>query len=168
MPTRAKYVDDEEKAALDRARNANTARMLLRCARLVSERAIDDVRTRTGEQRLRNSHTTLLLNMELEGIRLTELARRLGVSKQTTAELVDDLEQMRVLERVKDPDDGRAKLIRFARRKSGRLALFDVLAVLAEVEAKLASTLDADDLAALRRGLQALTAALEPEAAQGA
>jgi DNA-binding MarR family transcriptional regulator len=159
--TMARYVDDKEREALDKARSANTARMLLRCARLVSDRAIDDVRTRTGEQRLRNSHTTLLLNMELEGIRLTELARRLGVSKQTASELVNDLVEMRVLERAQDPDDGRAKLIRFARRRSGRLALFDVLDVLGDVEAKLARTIDPDDLAALRQGLCALLGALE-------
>jgi DNA-binding MarR family transcriptional regulator len=137
--------------------------MLLRCARLVSERAIDDVRSRTGEQRLRNSHTTLLLNMELEGVRLTELARRLGVSKQTTAELVNDLVDMKVLERVADPADGRAKLIRFRRRRSGRLALFDVLDVLGGVEERLAGALDPADFKALRRGLEALTNVLEAD-----
>jgi DNA-binding MarR family transcriptional regulator len=50
------------------------------------------------------------------------------VTKQAVSQLVDDLEAMEVLERVVDPDDARARRVRFTSR--GRAGLLDGLAVL--------------------------------------
>lgn len=47
-----------------------------------------------------------------EGSRLTELAERIGVTKQSMGEIIDVLEQRGYVERVPDPSDGRAILIR--------------------------------------------------------
>ncbi len=47
-----------------------------------------------------------------EGSRLTELAKRAGITKQSMAEIIDVLEQHGYVERVPDPTDGRALLIR--------------------------------------------------------
>jgi DNA-binding MarR family transcriptional regulator len=47
-----------------------------------------------------------------EGSRLTELAERVGVTKQSMGEIIDALEQRGYMERVPDPTDGRAILIR--------------------------------------------------------
>jgi DNA-binding MarR family transcriptional regulator len=47
-----------------------------------------------------------------EGSRLTELAERVGVTKQALGEIIDALEQRGYVERVPDPTDGRAILIR--------------------------------------------------------
>ena len=47
-----------------------------------------------------------------EGSRLTELAERIGVTKQSMGEIIDVLEQRGYVERVPDPTDGRAILIR--------------------------------------------------------
>ncbi len=150
------YVDDEERRAIEEARSASATRLLLVCARAVSERANALARTRTGQQNLRAAHTNVLFHIDLEGSRLTDLATSLGVSKQTASEFVDDLVEMRVLERVSDPTDGRAKLIRFARRRSGRLALFDVLDVLAAVEKELTDAMTPAEQRALRKGLAGL------------
>src|SRR5947199_9277804 len=46
------------------------------------------------------------------GSRLTELAERANMTKQSVGEVTSDLEQRGYLERVADPDDGRAKIIR--------------------------------------------------------
>ena len=54
------------------------------------------------------------------GSRLTELAQQAQVTKQTASLLVAALETEGLVERVPDPDDGRARLIRFTRR--GRVA----------------------------------------------
>ena len=154
------YVDEEERAALDAARAASTSRLLMQCAQLVGQRAIESVRERTGKHDIRPAHTALLWHVELEGIRLTDLAARLDVSKQTASELVDELEAMRVLQRVPDPSDGRAKLIRFARRK-GRIALFDVLEVLANVDRRLTAGMTPAEQKALDKGLRALARCLD-------
>ena len=66
---------------------------LFKAARLINEDAIARVRERTGEP-VRVAHTALLPHVDLEGTRLTELARRMGVTKQAVGQLVDELEQM--------------------------------------------------------------------------
>ena len=51
-----------------------------------------------------------------EGSRLTELAKRAGTTKQSMAEIIDVLEQHGYVERIPDPTDGRAILIRRTQR----------------------------------------------------
>ena len=51
-----------------------------------------------------------------EGSRLTELADRAQVTKQTASLLVAALEREGLVERVPDPSDGRARLIRLSAR----------------------------------------------------
>ena len=91
-------------------------------------------------------------------MRLTELARRVGVSKQAVGQLVDELVQMGALGRVPDPGDGRAKRIRFAQG-----ALLHGLGVLGEVEAELAAQLGEARAAALHATLAETLAWLEGE-----
>src|SRR2546430_13380949 len=43
-----------------------------------------------------------------EGMRLTDLARFAGMTKQSVGEMVDDLVERGYVERVPDPEDGRA------------------------------------------------------------
>jgi DNA-binding MarR family transcriptional regulator len=47
-----------------------------------------------------------------DGDRISELAQRCGVSKQAMGETIDWLEQHGYVERVPDPSDGRATLVR--------------------------------------------------------
>ncbi len=51
-----------------------------------------------------------------EGSRLTELAERAGVTKQSMGEIIDVLERRGYVERIPDPSDGRANLIRRTER----------------------------------------------------
>jgi DNA-binding MarR family transcriptional regulator len=51
-----------------------------------------------------------------EGSRLTELAKHAGITKQSMAEIIDVLEQRGYFERIPDPTDGRAMLIRRTQR----------------------------------------------------
>lgn len=51
-----------------------------------------------------------------EGSRLTDLAEQAQVTKQTASLLVTALEREGLVERVPDPADGRASLIRFTRK----------------------------------------------------
>jgi len=50
------------------------------------------------------------------GVRLTELADRSGLTKQAVGEAVADLERLGYVERVPDPADGRAKIIKLTER----------------------------------------------------
>src|SRR5215213_3796973 len=50
------------------------------------------------------------------GSRLTDLAAQAGITKQSAGFLVDQLERAGYVERVPDPEDGRARLVRVAER----------------------------------------------------
>jgi DNA-binding MarR family transcriptional regulator len=50
------------------------------------------------------------------GNRLTELAESAQVTKQTAGVLVDQLEALGYVERIPDPTDARARIVRLARR----------------------------------------------------
>lgn len=86
-----------------------------------------------------------------EGIRLTDLADRAGMTKQAMSELVADLVTMGYLHRVPDPTDGRAKLIEFTDR--GWAAVHAVLGAFGEMEAALTARLGKRRMTELRRTL---------------
>jgi DNA-binding MarR family transcriptional regulator len=50
------------------------------------------------------------------GSRLTDLAASAGLTKQAVGEAVTELEQLGYVERIPDPQDGRAKIIRLTER----------------------------------------------------
>ena len=54
----------------------------------------------------------VLVFVNREGSRLTDLAASAGMTKQSMGEHIDGLVELGILERIPDPADGRAKLIR--------------------------------------------------------
>lgn len=106
----------------------------------------------TGFDDHRVVHHNVMAHVTFEGIRLTELAEKAGITKQAMSELVIDLEQLGYLMRTPDPDDGRAKLIGFTDR--GRAAVHEAMHAFEEME----SALDARSLRALRRSLLTILA----------
>ncbi|MEX1364936.1 MAG: MarR family transcriptional regulator [Nannocystaceae bacterium] len=151
--------DDEFSDRLEQAKRASMAQLLIRCARLVNERGLARASERLGVP-VRSSHTALIPHIDLAGTRLTELARRVGVSKQAVGQLVGELEQLGVLCRVPDPEDGRAKLVRFT--EQGQRWMLDGLAVLREIEDELLQHLGPRRMRALHSALLALLEVLEP------
>jgi len=65
---------------------------------------------------IRPSHFAVFRHIDSEGSRLTDLAARAQMTKQSIGELVTALEERGYLERRPDPDDGRVKLITLTRR----------------------------------------------------
>jgi len=145
-------------AEIEAAKRQSFGHLLLKTARLFNERAVARVRAKTGAD-FRAAHTALLPHVDFDGTRLTELAARVGTSKQAVGELVAELEEMGMLRRDVDPSDARARLVRFTPR--GKRALLHGLGVLGEIEAELAGELGAAALARLRGDLGRLLAALE-------
>ena len=64
-----------------------------------------------GYADIRPTHGCVFRFVRDEGMRLTELARLAGMTKQSVGELVDDLVDLGYVERIPDPEDRRAKLI---------------------------------------------------------
>jgi DNA-binding MarR family transcriptional regulator len=95
-----------------------------------------------------------------EGTRLTALAERAQVTKQTAGFLVDQLEKAGYVERVPDPSDARARLVRVAPR--GAKAVSDTAGVIDEIEAEWEAHLGARRMAALRETLADLREITDP------
>ncbi|GAA4879828.1 MarR family winged helix-turn-helix transcriptional regulator [Actinomycetospora straminea] len=95
-----------------------------------------------------------------DGSRLSDLARQAGITKQSTAFLVDQLERLGYVDRVPDPDDGRARLVRITER--GHRSVEASRAVVARVEAEWEAHLGARRMAQLRRILTDLREITDP------
>ena len=167
MPSKTPRDDPYEQAdgyriQLETEKHQSTLQLLFKAARLVDERALALVAAQRGAPKLRRSHTSLLPHIELEGTRITDLAERMGISKQAVSQLVDDLEGYGVLERVADPDDGRAKRVVFT--ALGRQGLLEGLATLRGMEADLEQQIGASRMRGLRLGLLALLQAVDEAA----
>lgn len=133
-------------ALLRTAYNALAARIF---ASVVSGTEFDD---------LRPSHGNAMEQLELEdGLRLTELAARAGITAQSMGELVDDLEAKGYVERRADPNDRRAKRIHLTDRgkKNARVAK----RATADVERYLAELLGEQRYNLLRSTLEEIIAA---------
>ncbi|MCA9614084.1 MAG: winged helix DNA-binding protein [Sandaracinus sp.] len=152
-------VDAEYLHRLEDAKRASVAQLLFRCARRVDELAVATLELPPGAPRPRRAHTALFPHLDFEGRRLTDLASAVGVTKQAVGPLLDELEEMGVVERIPDPVDGRAKLVRFSAK--GREALLHGLTHLKEVEARLAEGIGAKKMRALHDALLALDAHLD-------
>lgn len=96
------------------------------------------------------------------GTRLTELADSAQVTKQTAGFLVDQLESAGYVERVPDPSDARARLVRISPR--GRKVVALARRVEADVTAEWTRHLGVDDMAELRRIMERLREITDPYA----
>src|SRR5438105_11202542 len=85
-----------------------------------------------GFDDLRTAHTAVFQHIEAGGSRLTDLAERAQITKQSMGYLVDYLEQRGYLERLPDSTDRRATLIRLTER--GWNQVRTALAIIAAVE----------------------------------
>jgi DNA-binding MarR family transcriptional regulator len=94
------------------------------------------------------------------GTRLTELAEQAQVTKQTAGFLVDQLERAGYVERVPDPTDGRARLVRIAPRGAQAAALAN--RVVADIEAEWTTHLGESRMKSLRRTLTRLRDLTDP------
>jgi DNA-binding MarR family transcriptional regulator len=69
-----------------------------------------------GFDDLREAHRPLLRYPPIDGLRPTDLAARLKLSKQATNDLLRDLENLGYLRLERDPSDGRARIVRYTDR----------------------------------------------------
>lgn len=66
---------------------------------------------REGFPDIRVTHSTVLRRISIDGARVTDLAERAGMTKQSMAYIVDDLIELGYVTIAPDPSDGRAKLV---------------------------------------------------------
>ena len=108
-----------------------------------------------GYPDIRPGHGCVFGNIDPDGSRLTDLAERARMTKQSVGEVTSDLEQRGYVERVPDPSDGRAKIIRLTAR--GREAQTIGLALIDELERDWGERFGTEQVVALRDTLEAIT-----------
>lgn len=107
-----------------------------------------------GVTDIREAHLQVFGAIDWGGTRLTDLAARSNMTPPAMAELVDQLQEAGYLERVVDPKDGRAKLVRPTRK--GRRALTAALHAVEDIEREYAAALGTERFECLIDALQTL------------
>ena len=113
-----------------------------------------------GHPEVRAAHGAVFEFLDDAGTRVSVLADRARMTKQSMTELVAHLERHGYVERVPDPADGRAKLVRATDR--GREVYAIARDAMRDVQERLDARLGAERMATLRELLQEVGDELTP------
>ncbi len=109
--------------------------------------------------------TNIFHHLREGGLRLTELAERTHTSKQATRYTVNQLEAAGYVERVPDPTDGRAKIIRLTERGwEGRRIADEIIA---SIEHECVQELGEERMRQFEALMKDVSSVLEENRAQG-
>jgi DNA-binding MarR family transcriptional regulator len=139
----------------------NTGLLLYIPYRWLENRVINAL-TEAGFTDITTAQMKIVQRIGPNGTRLTELAAQAQVTKQTASFLVNQLEKAGWVERVADPADKRARLVRLTPR--GEKAIPVATAAVAEVEAEWTAYLGEQRMADLRQILTDLRTITDPYA----
>jgi DNA-binding MarR family transcriptional regulator len=129
---------------------------------------------RLGFPQLRGTHVQLLNaitglardnDAEIRGVRLSDLIGTLSLPKQTVGDLLDELEEQRMVERFPDPDHGVIKRVRLGPK--GKVWAAEVRRVSAATEARWATRLGTKKMKSLRALLEELAATVDAPSENG-
>lgn len=138
---------------IDHYRRTNIGQSLLDVAKDFQRSALREF-VRKGHRNLQMAHQSVVSFLSLEGTRLTELAARASMTKQAMGQLVDEVERLGYVERVPDPSDRRAKIVRFTRK--GRLLIKTGTKIGEDIQARYDALIGKDKMAQLRELLEEL------------
>jgi DNA-binding MarR family transcriptional regulator len=137
----------------------NTAVLMFIAYRTAENRIVAAVR-RAGFSDFTLAQARIAARIGPDGTRLTDLAEQAQVAKQTATALVDRLERAGYVERVVDPRDARARLVRISAR--GAEVIPVARAEEAKIEAEWTEHLGPTRMAQLREALTLLRELTDP------
>lgn len=140
-----------EKTIDESWRQGNIGRLLSNALRHFEERVIE-LLVESGHDEVTQSHINATRHLDVGGTRLTEMAHRAAMTKQSMSELVDQLEEKGLVTRRPDPLDGRARLVCFT--PAGLAWLDDFRAAVKQAEREMARAIGADALHAVKEALR--------------
>lgn len=105
-----------------------------------------------GFTEVRVAHSAVFRAIAADGSRVVDLAARAGMTKQSMAYLVEQLEGFGYLDIVPDPDDGRAKLVTLTRR--GKALHAAAVELSAQAERRMGGLLGEERMSLLRDALE--------------
>ncbi len=92
------------------ASKSDLATMLMAASRIVNTKALAKLDP-DGSTGLRLAHLPVIAALDAGGVRMGEIAQRIGVTRQAAAALCKDLDAAGVVVCVPDPEDARATLV---------------------------------------------------------
>ena len=137
-------------SSLDRVRHEHLGWLLGRVDLLFAEGVTRGMHAR-GFAGIRLVHIALIRNVDENGTRISEIARRAGMTKQATGQLVAEFVDLGYVRLVNDPSDGRAKIARYTAK--GKRLLVAIVASIEQTEANVSAAIGAPKLAALKTTL---------------
>jgi DNA-binding MarR family transcriptional regulator len=145
--------EDDRRLIGELLRNPNAAR----------QRAIERGFAVAGHPAIRQPHLPILEYIDRErGSRTSELAKQANITAQAMGELVNHLVAHGYVERVPDPTDGRARLVRLT--EQGRAVYALAVRLVTDLEASWAVALGERKMGQLKRLLADLWDAIDAEA----
>ena len=106
---------------------------------------------------IRLVHIALIRNVDENGTRISDIARRAGMTKQATGQLVAEFVELGYIRLVNDPDDGRVKIARYTAK--GKKLLLSIVASIEETENAVSAAIGAKALAGLKQTLATMLSA---------
>jgi DNA-binding MarR family transcriptional regulator len=143
------------------AEQLNTGLLLFIPYRALEKRVFDALAA-AGYDDFTPAQARVFQRIAPDGSRLTDLAEQAQIAKQSAGFLVDALERAGYVDRVPDPTDARARLVRVADRGAKAVAL--TTTVIAEVEAEWSAYLGKQRMTQLRQILTQLREYTDPYA----
>ena len=106
-----------------------------------------------GWPQITRAHSLVFAHLDLEGTRPSELARRIGISRQAVNQTLVELVELGLVEIVPDPASRRSKLVVLT--PLGRTTVRSAQAMFRELEDALAQQIGRARVTDLRRALEA-------------
>lgn len=150
---RATRTDDET------WRTENIGRLLNNAIQRFEARILE-IMEDSGHGGFNLSHFAVTRNLDIEGTRATDLARRAAVTKQSMGELILQLEARGVIERQADPLDKRAKIVCFTTEGLAWLKTFKI--ALLQAESEMRDRIGSSALSLMKEGLKKYDSASTP------
>nr|CAQ52631.1 transcriptional regulator [Streptomyces violaceoruber] len=125
--------------------------LLLTGARRWFEDALEASMRAAGEQPVSSAQAQVFACLDTDGTTVSELARRIGITRQSAHQAVHSLVAMGLLEQIPDPSSGRSRLIRMT--EEGTRVHHRAQATLTVIEGVLAERIGRPSVTALRAAL---------------
>lgn len=126
--------------------SSSLQRHSIQFAEWITHASLEQSRQR-GHSRMRPAYARLLIYLDWDGSRISDLARVLDVSKNAVGQVVSEMEELGYVARVPDPADGRAKIVRYT--AYGLTLLADALDIGSVLDAEIRKVIGAKRFAQL-------------------
>lgn len=116
---------------------------------------------RQGHTEIQSSHNAVFATLPSEGARAADMALRAGITRQSMGEVIREMTRLGVLETIPDPEDRRAKIVRYTDygytlAQSGKQHIMDL-------EERFRAEFGDQDWETTRRVMTQVRAMLEPD-----